>query len=86
MIGSTDQLSKYGKLKEYLKLKLKQESTSSVSAVSDLLKNLRFFFKVSFFFRSSFADPDPYVFGPSGSGLFYHQAQIARKTLTPTVL
>jgi hypothetical protein len=41
--------------------------------------------------------PDPYVFGPpgsvstsqryrSGSGSFYHQAKIVRKTLIPTVL
>jgi hypothetical protein len=42
---------------------------------------------------------DPYVFGPSGSGFgsisqryrsgsgsFYHQAKIVRKTLIPTVL
>jgi hypothetical protein len=49
--------------------------------------------------RNSVADPDPsdpYVFGPPGSGSmsqrhksgsisFYHQAQIARKTLIPTV-
>jgi hypothetical protein len=37
----------------------------------------------------SAADPDPsdqYVFGPSGSGSFYHQAKIVRKTLIPTVL
>jgi hypothetical protein len=33
-------------------------------------------------------DPDPYVFGPpgSGSGSFYQQAEIARKTLIPTGL
>ncbi len=32
-------------------------------------------------------DPsDPYVFGPPGSGSFYHQAKIVRKTLIPTVL
>jgi hypothetical protein len=39
-------------------------------------------------------DPeDPYVFGPPdpfsqiyGSGSFYHQAEIVRKTLIPTVL
>jgi hypothetical protein len=41
--------------------------------------------------------PDPHVFGPpgsgstsqrygSGSGSFYHQAKIVRKTLIPTVL
>ncbi len=50
--------------------------------------------------ESSVADPDPYdpyVFGPPGSasgsisqkygsGSFYHQAKIARKTLLPTVL
>jgi hypothetical protein len=49
--------------------------------------------------KSSVADPDPsdpYVFGPpgsgsarqrygSGSGSFYHQAKIVRKTLIPTV-
>jgi hypothetical protein len=40
---------------------------------------------------TSVADPDPsdpYVFGPpgSGSGSFYHQANIVRKTLIPTVL
>jgi hypothetical protein len=29
---------------------------------------------------------DPYVFGPPGSGTFYHQAKIVRKTLIPTVL
>ncbi len=47
------------------------------------------------------ADPDPYVFGPPGSGStsistryrsgsdsgsFYHQAKIVRKTLIPSVL
>jgi hypothetical protein len=44
---------------------------------------------------SSVVDPDPYVFGPPGSGSgcqrygsgsFYHQAKIVRKTLIPTVL
>jgi hypothetical protein len=30
----------------------------------------------------SVADPDPYhVFGPPGSGSFYHQEKIVRKTL-----
>jgi hypothetical protein len=47
--------------------------------------------------KTSVADPDPYVFGPPGSGSisqsygsglgsFYHQAKIERKTLVPTVL
>jgi hypothetical protein len=48
-------------------------------------------------FCACVAEPkDPYVFGPpgagsvsqsygSGSGSFYHQAKIARKTLIPTV-
>ncbi len=48
--------------------------------------------------NSSVADPDPpdpHVFGPSGStsqrygsgsGSFYHDAQIVRKTLSPTIL
>jgi hypothetical protein len=34
-------------------------------------------------------DPDPsdsYVFRPPGSGSFYHQAKIVRKTLIPTVV
>jgi hypothetical protein len=42
--------------------------------------------------KASIADPDPYVFGPPGSigqrhgsGSFYHQAKIVRKTLIPTV-
>jgi hypothetical protein len=26
-------------------------------------------------------DPDPYVFGPSGSGSFYHQATMGKKNL-----
>ncbi len=30
-------------------------------------------------------DPDPYVFGPPGSGSFYQQAEIVRKTF-PTGL
>jgi hypothetical protein len=30
--------------------------------------------------------PDPHVFGPPGSGSFYHQAKIVRKNLIPTVL
>jgi hypothetical protein len=34
----------------------------------------------------SVANPDPYVFGLLGSGSFYHQAKIERKTLVPTVL
>ncbi len=52
---------------------------------------------LSFFIllESSVADPDPYNFGPPGSesisqrcgsGSFYHQARIVRKTLIPTVL
>ncbi len=48
--------------------------------------------------RASVGDPDPgnpYVFGPPGSGSFskrygsgsfYHQTKIVRKTLIPTVL
>jgi hypothetical protein len=42
-----------------------------------------------FLLYSSVADPDPqdpYVFGPPGSGSFYSQAKIVRKTLIPTVL
>jgi hypothetical protein len=31
-------------------------------------------------------DPDPNVFRPSGSGSFYHQAKIVKKTLIPSVL
>jgi hypothetical protein len=45
---------------------------------------------------SGVPDPDPHVFGPTGSGstgqrygcgsrFFYHQAKIVRKTLNPTV-
>jgi hypothetical protein len=37
----------------------------------------------------SVADPDPpepHVFGPPGSGSFYHHAKIVRKTLIPTIL
>jgi hypothetical protein len=30
-------------------------------------------------------DPDPHVFGPPGSGSFYHKAKIIRKTLIPTL-
>ena len=30
--------------------------------------------------------PDPYVFGPPGSGSFYHRAIIVRKTLILTIL
>jgi hypothetical protein len=30
-------------------------------------------------------NPDPHVFGPFGSGSFYH-AKIVRKTLIPTIL
>jgi hypothetical protein len=29
----------------------------------------------------SVPDPDPYVFGPPGSGSLYHQAKILRKNL-----
>jgi hypothetical protein len=38
--------------------------------------------------RSSVEDPDPSdpFFGPPGSGSFYHQAKIIRKTLIPPVL
>jgi hypothetical protein len=34
------------------------------------------------------ANPDPHIFGPpgSGSGSFYHQAKIVRKTFIPTAL
>jgi hypothetical protein len=30
--------------------------------------------------------PDPHVFGPPGSGSFYHHAKILRKTLIPSIL
>jgi hypothetical protein len=33
----------------------------------------------------TFAEPDPYVFGPPG-GSFYYQVKIVRKTLIPTVM
>jgi hypothetical protein len=40
---------------------------------------------------TSVADPDPdpqdpHVFGPPGSGSFYHHAKIVRNTLIPTIL
>jgi hypothetical protein len=51
------------------------------------------------YLKPSVADPDPYVFGPPGSGSgsisqrygsrsgsFYHQAKKGRKTLIPAVL
>ncbi len=54
---------------------------------------------ISLSVSSSVADPDPCVFGPPGSGSirqrygsgfgsgsFYHQAKIVRKTLIPTVV
>jgi hypothetical protein len=39
--------------------------------------------------KSSVPDPDPpdpHVFGPPGSGSFYHNAKIVRKTLNPSIL
>ncbi len=53
--------------------------------------------QINFILKTSVADPDPnpdpsdlYVFGPPGSGpgsgSFYHQAKIVRKTLNPTAL
>ncbi len=30
--------------------------------------------------------PDPHVFGPPGSGSFYHHATIVRKTSIPSIL
>jgi hypothetical protein len=62
--------------------------------------NLNFFAINSGRVVSSVADPDPpdpHVFGPpgsgstsqrygSGSGSFYHHAEIVRKTLIPTIL
>jgi hypothetical protein len=37
--------------------------------------------------KTSVADPnpDPDVFGPPGSGSFYHHAKIVRKTVFPTI-
>jgi hypothetical protein len=29
--------------------------------------------------------PDPHVFGPPGSGFFYHHAKIVKKILIPTL-
>jgi hypothetical protein len=56
-------------------------------------------FAENYFFISSVAHPDPYVFGSpgsgsvsqwcgsgSGSGSFCHQAKIIRKAFIPTVL
>jgi hypothetical protein len=34
---------------------------------------------------SVFEDPDPDVFGPSGSGFFHHQDKTVRKTLISTI-
>jgi hypothetical protein len=45
--------------------------------------------KIAMIERSSVSDPDPpdpHVFGPLGSGSFYHHAKIGRKTLIPTIL
>ncbi len=38
--------------------------------------------------KASVAVPDPYAFGPpgSGSGSFFHQAKLVRKTLLPPIL
>jgi hypothetical protein len=34
--------------------------------------------------RASVAGPDPFVFGPPGSGSFYHRAKIVKKNLIRT--
>jgi hypothetical protein len=34
----------------------------------------------------SVADPDPYVFGPPGSGSFYHQAKIGLLDPDPSII
>jgi hypothetical protein len=53
------------------------------------------FFSILYLGVKKELDPDPYVFGPPGSGSvsqrhgsgsLYHQAKIVRKTLIPTVL
>jgi hypothetical protein len=38
-------------------------------------------FEIFNYFKSSFADPDPYDFGPPGSVSFYYEEKIVRKTL-----
>jgi hypothetical protein len=50
-------------------------------------------FLLYFYLETSVADPDPnpdppdpHVFGPPGSGSFYHHAKSIRKTLIPTIL
>ncbi len=70
-----------------------------VSSGSDpiLLSFKKYWKVVRIFVCSSVADPDPNVFGPpgsgsniqrygSGSGSFYNQTKIVRKTLIPTAL
>ncbi len=59
-------------------------------------KGLKYLLIHFFVVGSCVADPDPRVFGPPesgsgstsqryGSGSFYHQAKIVRKTLIPTI-
>jgi hypothetical protein len=51
-------------------------------------KQIRMLIKIH---NTSVADPDPdspdtRVFGPPGSGSFYHHAKLVRKNLIPTIL
>ncbi len=38
------------------------------------------------YLKCSFPDSDPHIFGPPGSGSFYHQAKTVRKNFIPTAL
>jgi hypothetical protein len=77
-------------------VRLSKEASSELGALSlSSISNCSITIKISHL--NSVVDPDPYVFGPPGSGSvnqrhgsrsgsFYRQAKIVRKTLIPTVL
>ncbi len=46
----------------------------------------RYQYRAASQFSHNTSVPDPHVFGPPGSGSFYHNAKLVRKTLIPTIL
>ncbi len=62
---------------------LNQPESDSQSNLNRLLIRIR---RIRMFLGLPDPDPDPLVQGTYGSGSFYHQAKIVRKTLIPTAL
>jgi hypothetical protein len=85
--GSRHSLSSKAATQQLRRKEARRQRSAQLPATGEVLC-----LGVLWYLPTSVVDPDPsdpyYVFGPpgSGSGFFYHQAKIVRKTLIPTIL